>query len=72
MNLTDKHPAELSFHKMITEVRSLLEKCENQYLDSDDRDTLREASSGLNARDNLLTPSLLPQSNRGKVQNLPK
>jgi hypothetical protein len=40
MNVTDKHPAELDFHRMIDEVKDLLGKCEGQYLDGDDRERI--------------------------------
>jgi hypothetical protein len=41
MNPTDKHPAELNFHQMIKEVKALLEKCENQFLDDDLKNELK-------------------------------
>ena len=38
MNLTEKHPAELTFHQMLKEVKNLIETCENQYLDGDEKE----------------------------------
>jgi hypothetical protein len=41
LNITDKHPAELTFHQMIKEVKNLLEKCENHFLDDDLKNELK-------------------------------
>jgi hypothetical protein len=40
LDITEKHPAELHFHQMIKEVKSLLEKFENQFLDGDEKEVL--------------------------------
>ena len=74
MNLTDKHPAELEFHKMIEEVKSLLDKCENQYLDSVERDSLRGDMEEIKQKIFNLQIERLSSfiDDTGKIQNLPK
>jgi len=70
MDLTNKHPAELDFHKLIKEVKSLLEKCENQFLDDDLKSELKTI------RQKLFDLQMERLSNyindRGKVENMPK
>ena len=74
MNTSDKHPAELDFNKMIQEVKSLIEKCENQYIDSDERDILRGGMEQIRQKlFNLQIERLSAYiDDRGKIQNLPK
>ena len=40
MNLSDKHPAEIEFRNALDEIRALLIKYENKYLDGEDKDFL--------------------------------
>jgi hypothetical protein len=40
--ITEKHPAELHFHQMLKEIKSLLEKCENQFLDGEELEFLKK------------------------------
>jgi hypothetical protein len=70
MDLNDKHPAELDIHNMIKEVKSLLRKCKNQYIDEDLEMELRKM------KDRIFDPQKERLSNyindRGKVENMPK
>jgi cob(I)alamin adenosyltransferase len=69
VNLTDKHPAELDFQKMIKEVKSLLEKCENQFLDGD----LKKELTAINKKLFDLQMERFTQyiNDNGKVENMP-
>ena len=40
MDITDKHSAELDFHKMLEEVKSFLEKFEDKFIDGDEKEVL--------------------------------
>ena len=42
MNLSDKHPAEIDFRTMLTEVRKFIEKYENKFLDGDEKEVLKK------------------------------
>jgi hypothetical protein len=74
MNLTDKHPAELDFHRVIDEVKSLLEKCESQYLDGDDRERIfNELKTIKDKLFNLQMERFTRFINdRGKVEGMPE
>jgi cell fate (sporulation/competence/biofilm development) regulator YlbF (YheA/YmcA/DUF963 family) len=70
MNLTEKHPAELDFHKMIKEVKNLLEKCENQFLDGELKKELGRIKQKLvDLQMERFTQYI---NDKGKVENLPK
>ena len=59
---------------MIREIKSLLERCENQYIDSAERDSLRGGIEEI--RNKLFNLQITRLSNhindKGKIQNLPK
>jgi len=70
MNLTDKHPAEFDFDKMIAEVKSLLEKCENQFIDAELKKELTTIKDKIF---NLQIERLFNYINdKGKIENMPK
>lgn len=74
MDFTDKHPAELHFNQMIKEVKSLLEKCENQFLDVDEKEVLKKELKPIKEKIFDLQIERLSNhiNDRGKVENLLK
>ena len=74
MSLIEKHPAELHFHQMIKEVKNLLEKCENQYLDGREKEVLTNELKEIKQKlFNLQMERFTKYINdRGKVENLSK
>ena len=73
MNLTDKHPAELDFHKMIKEVKKLLEKIENTYRDKDEKEVLKVELKDIKQKlfDFQMERFSKYINDRGKVENMP-
>ena len=73
MDLTDKHPAELHFHQMTKEVKSLLEKCENQFFDGDEKEVLKKELKPIKQKLFDLQMERFSKyiNDRGKVENLP-
>jgi hypothetical protein len=72
MNLTDKQPAELDFHRMIGEVKSFLDKCDSRYLDSDDRERIMNELRTIKDKQFNLQMKRFTQylNDRGKVEGL--
>ena len=73
MNLTDKHSAELTFHQTIKEVKTLIEKCENQFLDGEEREVLTRELKEIKKKlfDLQMERFSAHINDRGKVENLP-
>ena len=73
MDLTDKHPAELDFHKMLEEVKSFLEKCENQFNEEEEKEILKIELQKIKQRLFDLQMERFTQyiNDRGKVENMP-
>ena len=73
MSLSDKHPAEITFRNALDEIRALLNKYENKYLDGEDKDFL--IISMKQVRDRLfdLQMERFGQyvNEKGQVENLP-
>ena len=74
MDLTDKHPADFDFYKIINGVKSLLEKCENQFLDGDEKEVLKIEFKSIKQRLFDLQMERFSHyiNDKGKVVNLPK
>ncbi len=74
MDISDKHPVELTLHQMIKEVKNLLEKYENQYLDGEEREVLTKEFNDIKQKLFDLQMKRFTQyiNDRGKVENLPK
>ena len=74
MYLTDKHPAELDFHQMIKEVKTLLEKCKNHFLDGEERKYLNKELGTIKQKLFDLQMKRFSQyiNDRGKVENMPE
>ena len=73
MDFLDKHPAELDFHKMLNEVKSLLEKMENTYLDEHEKEVLKVELKDIKQRlfDFQMERFANYINDRGKVENMP-
>ena len=73
MNLTDKHPAELGFYKMLEEVKSFLEQCENKFVDGDEKEVLKIELEKIKERlfDLQMERFAKYINDRGKVENMP-
>ena len=73
MDLTDKHPAEFDFQKMIKEVKNFLEKYEDKFLDRDEKEVLKEKLKPINEKLFELQMERFGQyiNDKGKVENLP-
>ena len=74
MNLSDKHPAEIDFRNMFTEVQELIEKYENKYVDGEEKLYLKSELKKINQSLFDLQMERFTQyiNDRGKVENLPK
>ncbi len=73
MDLTDKHPAELDFHKMLEEVKSFLEKFEDKFVDGDEKEVLKIELEKIKERlfDLQMERFAKYINDRGKVENMP-
>ena len=73
MDLTDKHPAELDFHKMLEEVKSFLEKFEDKFVDGDEKEVLKIELDKVKQRlfDLQMERFAKYINGRGKVENMP-
>ena len=73
MDLTDKHPAELDFHKMLEEVKSFLEKFEDKFVDGDEKEVLKIELEKVKQRlfDLQMERFAKYINDRGKVENMP-
>jgi len=73
MDLMDKHPAELEFHQLLIEVKNLLEKCENQYFEGEEKEVFKVELKKINDRLFDLQMERFTQyiDDKGKVENLP-
>jgi hypothetical protein len=71
--IIEKHPAEQTFHQMLKEIASLLEKCESQYLDEEEREVLKKELTTIKQKLFDFQMERFTQfiNERGKVENLP-
>jgi len=70
---SEKHPAEIEFNNMLKEVRQLIEKCENQFLDGEEKEVFKVELKKINDRLFALQMERFTQyiDDKGKVENLP-
>ncbi len=73
MKLSDKHPAELDFHKMLEEVKNFLEKYENKFIDGDEIEVLKIELEKIKERLFGLQMERFAKyiNDRGKIENMP-
>lgn len=71
--ITEKHPAELDFHKMLEEVKSFLEKFEDKFVDGDEKEVLMIELKKIKERLFDLQMGRFAKyiNDRGKVENMP-
>jgi cell fate (sporulation/competence/biofilm development) regulator YlbF (YheA/YmcA/DUF963 family) len=74
MNPSDHHPAEIEFRNMLTEVRQLIEKYEDKFLDGDEKEVLKKELKPIKQRLFDLQMERFSQyiNDRGKVENMPE
>ena len=73
MDLTNKHPAELDFHKMLEEVKNFLEKFEDKFIEEEEKELLKTELKKINERlfDLQMERFAKYINDRGKVENMP-
>ena len=71
--ITEKHPAELDFHKMLEEVKNFLEKYENKFVDGDEKEVLKIEIEKIKERlfDLQMERFAKYINDRGKIENMP-
>ncbi len=72
--ISDKHPAEIDFRIMLTEVRKFIEKYENKFLDDDEKEALKKELKPIHDRLFELQMERFTQhiNEWGKVKDMPE